>query len=210
MARSKNKYLQIFAWSLSAVVVMVAFVAWGQSLRWQFSNITLYKFFPLLGLLAFSLMWSHYIVSAVRQYADVEKKLLQTYIEVTGWVVLALIVLHPGLLEWQLLKDGFGWPPGSVLNNYVAPSFKIFAVFGMVSLLLFLAYELRRWYGDKSWWKYIAYATDLAMVLIIFHSLKLGRNLQTGWLRSVWFFYGFSFLISVVYMYYLKFSKTKD
>ena len=59
-------------------------------------------------------MWAHYIVSATRQQLGIDKRVLHTYIEVTGWLVLILIILHPGLLEWQLFHDGLGLPPGSV------------------------------------------------------------------------------------------------
>jgi hypothetical protein len=204
---TKKSYLQAFAWSLSALVAVLAITAWGQELHWKFAHLSVYSFFPVLGLLAFSLMWCHYTVSAARQYLAVDKKALHTYIEVTGWIVLALIIFHPGLLEWQLFKDGFGLPPGSVLDNYVTPSLKLFAVFGMVALLLFLAYELRRWYEDRSWWKYVSYATDAAMILIIFHSLKLGTTLQHGWLRMVWLFYALTFVIALTYIYVKKFSK---
>ena len=206
---NKKAYLQIFAWSLSTLVVLIAFLAWGQGLRWHFNHMTAYSLFPLLGLMAFSLMWTHYIVSASRQQLGIDKKVLHSYIEVTGWIVLVLILLHPGLLEWQLFHDGFGLPPGSVLNNYVAPSLKLFAVFGMVSLLLLLAYELRRWYEDRSWWQYIAYATDLAMILLFIHALKLGTNLQSGWLRGVWLFYGATLVVCLGLMYGRKFSKPK-
>ena len=206
---NKKIYLQIFAWSLSSLVAVLAIIGWADSLSWQFNHLNIYSFFPVLGLVAFSLMWSHYIVSATRQYIGIDKKALHNYIEVTGWFVLALILLHPGLLELQLFKDGFGLPPGSVLNNYVAPTMKVFAVFGMVSLLMFLAYELRRWYEDRSWWKYVGYATDLAMLLILIHALKLGTSLQHGWLRGLWLFYGLTLVVAMTYIYVRKFSKPK-
>ncbi len=204
---TKDVKLQIFAWSLSALVVLLAFLGWGQGLHWQFGHLSVYSFFPLLGLMAFSIMWSHYIISAARQHFLIDKSVLKTYIEVTGWIVLILILLHPGLLEWQLSKDGFGLPPCSVLNNYVAASLRLFAVFGFIGLFLMLAYELRRWFSQKSWWQYLGYAIDAGTLLLFFHSLKLGQNLQHGWLKVVWLFYGISLVLALSYMYYLKFSK---
>jgi len=205
---NKTNLLKIFAWSVSGIVLVLAVIAWGQRLSWHLSKMTSYDLFPLFGLTAFSLMWAHYIVSAIRQYLGVDKKVLHTYIEATSLVVLLAIFAHPGLLEWQLWRDGSGLPPNSVLH-YVGPGLKVFAVFGMVSLLVFLAYELRRWYGDQSWWQYVGYATDTAMLLIIVHSFKLGHTLQSGWLRIVWIFYAASLVLAMAYTYSKRFSSQK-
>ncbi len=209
MFKSKTTSLQIFAWTLSTIAGLLALLAWGQGVHWKVWHISTFRLFPLFGLLAFSLMWSHYIVSAVRQYLGIDKKYLHTYIEVTSLLVLAAIFAHPGLLEWQLWRDGFGLPPGSVLQHYVAPSLRLSAVLGMVSLLVFLAYELRRWYSDRSWWQYVGYATDIAMIAIFIHSLKLGTTLQHGWLRAVWYSYGVTLLAALSYIYYRKFTNAK-
>ncbi len=200
--------LRIFAWSLSSVAALVAVIAWGQDVQWHIAGLSTYRLFPLFGLLAFSLMWSHYIVSMARQQLGLKKEVLHRYFEATSLAVLTVILAHPGLLEWQLLRDGFGWPPGSVLDHYVAPSLKIFAVLGMVSLLVFLTYELRRWYAERPWWQYVGYATDAAMVAIFIHSLKLGTQLQHGWLRMVWYFYGLSLAVALGYLYYYKLQAT--
>ena len=200
-------WLQVFAWSLSSATVLLAILAWGSGLHWRFEHISSYNLFPVFGLIAFSLMWCHYIVSVVRKYLGIEKKHLHTYIESTSLVVLVAIFAHPGLLEWQLWRDGFGLPPGNVLQHYVAPSLRVSAVLGMVSLLVFLTYELRRWYSDRSWWRYINYATDIAMLMIFLHGIKLGRTLQASWLRGVWLFYGVTLVLALTYIYSKKFSK---
>ena len=80
----------------------------------------------------------------------------------------------------------------------------------MVSLAVLLVYELRRWYEDKQWWQYISYATDAAMILLLIHALKLGHNLQTGWLRIVWLFYGVTLILALGYIYNRKFSKPNN
>ncbi len=201
----KTRYVQVFAWSLSVLVAILAFVAWGQGILWQFSGLGSYQLFPLFGLLAFSLMWSHYIASVARQHFKVDKEALRTYFEVTSFAVLCAILVHPGLLAWQLWRDGVGLPPGSELL-YVDPKHKIFILFGMTALLIFLAYEFRRVFHDKSWWKYVQYLSDVAMVLIFLHSLKLGSQLQTGWLVPIWYFYGVTLFICLGYIYYQKYQ----
>ncbi len=200
-ARAPAQRLQIFAWSLSALVSLLAILVWGSNARWRLSHLSTYQLFPLFGLLAFSIMWSHYIVAAVRMLAKIDKQVLKTYISVTGWAVLIIIFLHPGLLTWQLWRDGFGLPPGSVLKDYVAPALGYAAVIGMVSFFVFLAYELHRWFSKRPWWAVIGYLTDLAMFAIFYHSLKLGTQLQHGWYRYVWWFYGLTLLGAIIYLY---------
>lgn len=189
------------AWILGGIVSLIAFMNWGQGIDWQFSTITAYSLFPLFGLLAFSLMWTHYIVGALRRKMAVDKSVVKDYFAITGWVVLLLICLHPGLLWFQLWRDGFGFPPSSYLNNYVAPTLKWAAMLGTASLLMFLAFEFKRWFSKKKWWVVIEYANVAAMFAILVHGLKLGTNLQTGPLRGVWIFYGVTLVISLVYIY---------
>ena len=202
--QGKTLLLKTFAWSLGALVVVVAFMAWAESIRWRVFRVDSYQLFPLFGLLAFSVMWSHYIVSAVRQYLDIAKAELKNYIEITSFLVLAALFLHPGLLVWQLWRDGFGLPPGSYLQNYVSPMLRWAALLGTVSLFIFFAYELRRRYSERQWWSYVRVATDLAMIAVFVHGLKLGRNLQSGWLESVWYVYGVTLLAAMAYTYWLR------
>jgi len=201
--------LQIGAWSLSFIVTVLAVLAWGQGQRWQIAHISPYNLFPLFGLMAFSMMWSHYVAAALRVYLGVEKEQLKTYFESTSIFVLVCILLHPGLLIWQLFRDGFGLPPNSYLHNYVAPSAEWAALFGTVSLIIFLAYEFHRIYDKKPWWKYVQYASDVAMILIFIHALRLGRQLGMGWFRMVWWLYGVTLVGSIVYMYATKLTNRK-
>src|SRR3989344_5422163 len=96
------KQLNIFAWGLSFAAIALAILAWGQTYEWDVIGISTYLLFPLFGLLAFSLMWSHYIASALRQYLKIDKSALHNYLEITSLLVLVFILLHPGLLTWQL------------------------------------------------------------------------------------------------------------
>jgi hypothetical protein len=199
--------LRLGAWGLTVLVAITAIVAWGQANRWQVAHISSYNLFPIFGLLAFSIMWSHYIAAAGRQYFGVAKEQLKSYFEITSLVVLGCILLHPGLLIWQLFRDGFGLPPGSYLHNYVAPSLGWAALLGTLSFGIFLAYEFRRVYSTKRWWRFVQYASDLAMGLIFIHALALGRQLRPGWFRVVWWMYGVSLLAALAYLYATKKSK---
>lgn len=205
-----DQRLQCAAWVLSTVVTIVAFVAWGQGLSWRLSGVSTYRIFPLFGLLAFSLMWTHYIASAARQYLKIDKYVLKKYFEITSLVVLFCIILHPGLLVWQLWRDGLGLPPGSYLNNFVSKSNEWAALIATLSLLIFLTYELHRWFSKRKWWKVVQYASDFAMVLIFIHGLKLGKQLHSGWFRVIWWGYGVSLVATLVFIRSIKSKSTGD
>ena len=182
--------LRLIAWSLAAGSSSLAIIAWGQSLHWELSTLSIYQFFPVLGLLAFSLMWSHFMVGWLRRRWHQEKTVVHGYFEITSWVVLAALLLHPGLLAWQLWRDGFGLPPNSYLEHYVSPELGWIIWLGIVSLTAFLLFELRRVYQTARWWPFIASLSDIAILLIWYHGYRLGGNLQSGWFKMVWFVYG--------------------
>lgn len=196
------------AWGVSVGAVVLAVLAWGQGNSWQLSGISTYQLFPLFGLLAFSLMWVHYVMAALRLHFGIEKAVLKSYFEVTSLAVLVAVLLHPALLAWQLWRDGLGLPPASELN-YLGPNMKASIVIGMVSLTVFLAYELRRIFDQKSWWKFVQYASDLAILLIVLHSLKLGSQLRSGWYLTVWYFYALTLIVSLAYIYSKKLKNHK-
>lgn len=192
--------LRVASFMLTGLVCIIAFIGWGSMNSWQFNNLTLYTIFPLFGLLAFSILWCQYAVLSSMKFFKVTGKELSQYFEVTGWIFLIAIFLHPGLLVWQLWRDGFGLPPESYLNNYVAPGLAWAVLLGTLSFLIFLSYELRRWFSGRSWWKFFTYASDIAALAILVHSLRLGGALQSGWFRYIWLFYGLTLIISLYYL----------
>lgn len=152
-------------------------------------------------------MWAHYIVGASRRMVSVDKKQLKPYFSVTGWAVFVLILLHPFLLWVQLYRDGFGLPPSSYMNSYIAPSLKWAALFGVFSLIMFIAFETKHWFDKKGWWPVIEYGNVIAMFAIIAHALALGSNLQQGWYRTLWFWYAITLFVSIFYIYYKDVKK---
>lgn len=193
--------LNTLAWVLTAASVGAAFVAWASTWRWHLTGLTVYQIFPIFGLIAFSTMWCQYVISAVGTVSRAERNTFRQYFRVTGFMVLAAIMLHPGLLIWQLWRDGFGLPPESYLQHYVAPGLRWVALVGTVCLLIFLAYELRYKFGNRSWWRYMNYLVDIAVLAIFYHGLRLGSQLLGGWFRGVWIFYGIVLIIVLLYGY---------
>ncbi|HWT55443.1 MAG TPA: hypothetical protein VN031_00230 [Candidatus Microsaccharimonas sp.] len=128
---------------------------------------------------------------------------LHQFFRWTGYAVLVLIVMHPGLLIYQRFRDGFGLPPHSY-ETYVAPSMAWITLLGSVSLLVFLAFELKRWFASKNWWKYVLYLNDLAMIAIFYHGLELGTQTHIMWFKYVWWFYGITLFITLLHTYIVR------
>ena len=193
-------HLPLLAAVLSGTVCAVAFVAWGGINGWQVVGISTYDLFPLFGLLAFSLLWSLYVAAAAQQYLKADSPALENYFVVAGYFVLLTILLHPSLLVFQLWRDGFGLPPGSYLENYVAPNLGWAATLGAAAFAAFMAYELRRLVKSDRWKTWMVYPSDIAMLAVLIHGLQLGGELQTGWFHTVWWFYGAAYAGCVFYL----------
>jgi hypothetical protein len=194
--------------TLNLAVVIIAVFAWGSLYDWHINSI--YGFFPLLGLLAFSLMWTHYVAAAVnRQYNNAFD--LRKYYEWTGWVVIVLVVLHPVLLWYALFRDGLGLPPGSYLA-YVGKAMHSAALLGTAALIIFIAYEFKPWVQKTRFLPVLVGLNDLAMFFIFIHARRLGGSLQLNWFHTLWTFYGIVLIVCILQRLYFirkKVSFTK-
>lgn len=192
--------LSWIGWGLAALVNLLAIYVWGTSFQWRFSDLNTYLIFPVLGLIGFSTMWTHYIVDFIKTFRPADT---QRYFSVTSWIVLAAILLHPGLLIYQRFRGGYGLPPHSY-ETYVAPGLGWITLLGSISLLIFLAYEFRRTFDHRPWWKYVLYLNDLAMLAIFYHGLRLGTQLRSGWFVVIWYIYGLSLVYVLAFKYAQK------
>jgi len=192
-------------WALSIIVAGLAVFVWGDSLAWRFSDLSIYQVFPLLGLLAFSIMWSHYMAGFMHK-TFLKNVTYGRYYLWTSYAVLVAILLHPGLLAYQRYRDGFGLPPSSE-TSYVMPGLGWIVVLGMTSLLVFLAFELHRWFDKKSWWQVVPRLGDAAMVAIFYHGLRLGTQTHITWFRTIWIIYGVTLILVLLYSYALRIRK---
>jgi hypothetical protein len=193
-----KKGFQLFTWVLAVVVIGLAALAWSE-VRLTGRTLSAYDVFPILGLSAFSLMWTHYTTDAVRRRLKLDSNALKQYFAVTSSIVLVLILLHPTIFLAQLYIDGFGLPPFSYWDVYTGFTQRIALLLGTLSLLAFLSFELYRWFKKKSWWRYIEYANIAAMAAIFYHALTLGGELGLSWFRTIWFVYGCTLVVAVVY-----------
>lgn len=199
---NKDKLFARGLWALGAVTILLAVVVWADQ-RLNGGNFSAYTLFPVLGLSAFSLMWTHYVWGGVKRIFNL-KISVKGYMSLTRTLVFALILMHPGILLFSLWVDGFGLPPGSYEQVYPLGYMKFAIFLGLVSLVIFMSFELKRFIDKKSYWKYVEYANSVAMLLIFYHALQLGGELAVGWYKAIWYFYGVTLLgsLGVIYCYH--------
>lgn len=194
--KSPSRTIAVMEWFTGGLTVMLAVIAWLQTTP----GANIYDIFPVFGLIAFGLMWTHFIFGAVRKYYKVESKEGSPFQVSSMAVVLMLIILHPGLLWYGLYRDGFGLPPLSTLQVYSSEA--VYILMGLIGLTIFLTYELRRSFQNSSWWRYVEQAQIVGMVLIFVHALMIGGTLSIDWYRAIWWLYGVLLFTSVVYAWW--------
>ena len=189
--------MPVVTWSVFGLTTLVALIGWREAGA-QLTSV--YRLFPLLGLLAFSTMWGHYVAWSLRVYSGADPQSYGLYSRITSILVLVLILLHPLLLILKLQADGAGLPPASYAA-YVAPGRVGFVYLGMLSLGVFLLYETKKWLKKyRIIWQAVLVANHLAMFGIIVHALSLGSDVQSTFLYVVWYFYGISLLAMFGYL----------
>jgi hypothetical protein len=183
------------AWGLFGLSVTITTFAWASAVDFRISDLNAFGWFPLFGLIAWTTMATHYFSGAIRiKNPKVEKPRL--YKKITGYTVLAGILLHPGILAVELFKNGAGLPPTSFLDfrPALAPSIMM----GSVALMVFLSFEIFERLQNKpiisKYWYLISLSQTYAMILIFLHGLSLGNSLGETWFRFVWLIYGIALI----------------
>lgn len=195
-----SQILFLGSWLLGGLTILLALSVWWPATK----NLNTYSLFPVFGLIAFGLMWTHYITGAFRRYLGLPKETLTRYFQITSYIVLFCILIHPFLIDYQLYLDGFGLPPNSLFEVYTQTIQQTAILVGVVSLTFFLLYELHRFFSDRTWWRYVEWANIAAMFGILWHGFTLGGELRQPWFQVIWGFYTVSLIAALVYTEYSK------
>jgi len=192
-----------------AIVMLIPVYFWLSLISWNLSSVNLYYLFPLLGMLAFSLMWIQTVVGTFdNKFGQIFS--LERFYSITGLSVLILFVSHPLLASFAQWRSGSGLLLQS-LFNLVESDNKIFLILGMTAFTIFILYEfvprlskfdiIRKIAPVFQWLSY------LGVILVWIHSINLGTHLQTGALKYIWMFYGISAIAMFLYsQVYLRFA----
>ncbi len=196
-----------FPWILALIVIGAAKLLWIQTYGFTFPS-DLFSLFPYLGILAWSLMWTHYVIGEFRRWNPRLPK-NELYSKVTGILVFILILLHPGILWFAQYQRGAGLPPLSAYS-YAGQAGALAVTLGLIAWVLFLSYDLLEKFKQKpliarSWWL-VNITQSVAMLFILKHSFELGSDLQTGWFRTYWVVLGTAFLPMMLHVHWYDFK----
>ncbi len=188
------------AWLLLSAVILIPLFLWLTIYQWR-PVISPLAVFPLLGVWAWSIMWTHYVYGALHIQFPRTFAVQHTYDRLSAWLVLLLIILHPALLAWEQKNQLSILPPES-FYAYVSPSLELYILFGSVGLLLFLSYEffnrLRTKPLLRRHWFWVSLSQVGAMILIFVHGLRIGQTVLSGWGEVYWFVLGVSLLPALI------------
>ncbi len=197
MTKTNLDKFQTTEWALGISISLIMIVAWTVNRNILGGSLSAYDIFPLFGLLAFGLMWSHYVLGSIRRTMGLKRQDNSQYWKISTGLVLFSLIAHPLILNSALISEGLGLPPASYEAAYGTKA--IILLLGSAALVIFLAFELRHWFRDRSWWKYVDGAQVFAMAAIFIHALILGRELTMIWFVIIWWLMGVSLVASIVY-----------
>lgn len=167
------------------------------NISWSFNPISIFNLSPLFGLLAFTLLWLHAVSgvfeSWLRKYINFDR-----YVQITSGIIFISLILHPLFL---LIPANFNF---SQIFTYG----KIYIWLAIIGWFLLITYDigkiLRKYNFFSKNWNKILLVSTIGFLLIFFHSLGIGDDLQTGPLRIIWIFYGITAIFATIYTYGIK------
>lgn len=175
------------------IFVHIRNVSWGDSSL-------LGNLFPIFGLLAFTLLWLHAMCGVFWEWlcTRFSLKTMEAFVRWTALVIFFSIILHPLSLLVLIKFDIPGLFSHSPLPMYL----------GLFGLILLLTYDIGKLFKKYEFftrnWTKILIISNIGFILIFFHSLQVGSDLQTGFMRGLWIFYGITAIIAIVYTYAFK------
>jgi hypothetical protein len=158
--------------------------------------------FPLVGLYAFTFVWSQLMIGANLWFLRRLIPSLTHFHRSQGIAVLFFALLHPLLL---LVGVGFN---DYLKMEFVDPTLKLFVWLGEIQLLLILitvcSALLRRRTWMRRWWRRIHLANYMVFFSAWLHSWYLGSDIQSTDLRWLWIFFGSTATLSILVKLWMR------
>ncbi len=159
----------------------------------------LFEIFPIFGLVAFLLLWTHavsgFVETPIRRWSN---RLFDEYVYWSALVILVCIILHPLLL---LIATHFNF---TAIFGFGEP----YVWLGISGWVLLISYDITKpWRSHRNFaqhWRKVLILSNIGFVLIFFHSLNLGDDFHSGPLHWLWIFFGVSAIAGILYTYGFK------
>ena len=186
--------------SIKPLVVLFALVAvllpqWIHIRNVSWDAALLPNIFPIFGLLAATLLWLHAISGAFEEWLR-ERFDFDAFVHWTALAILVSIILHP--LLFLILID---FNLGVIFSS-------IPLILGMIAFLLLITYDIGKALKRHSFfvrhWRKILIISNIGFLLTFIHALEVGSDLQEGFMRGLWIFYGITALLAIIYTYGIK------
>jgi hypothetical protein len=187
-----------FHWILLGGIYIVTILLWALTLPRDLNSISIYQFFPILGILAWTTMWAQYVATTAVAYGATRNPQFARW---TGHIVLLLIILHPSIFLVQRFLDTGLLPPESY-TTYVGPFHTWAVAIAIAALAVFLSYGIfrrfRRTLLDRRIWPYVGVLQASAMVAIFIHGLVIGTSMNGGFFAIWWWLLGIALVPCLV------------
>lgn len=185
-------WLVIFAWIVYAYFVHRVGLAIIP--RRTFETIAAY-YFPLVGLIAFFLVWTQIMLGSMRQRWQRLFPGIVRWHRRIGIFVLLFALLHP-----LLLLSGVGWNT-FFRQAYATPALVAWIWIGEIQLLFLIVTTLTALAARARWlqrrWRAVHLLNYAVFCLVWLHSWFLGTDVQQTSLRWLWYFFAGTFLVAV-------------
>ena len=174
------------AWVLFGMVSIVSIFLWLMTLSRSVTS--MYQFFPILGVLAWTTMWVHYVTNSIGKPVNNRR-----FTKWTGRIVLLLIVMHPSIFLVQRFIDTGLLPPASYVS-YVGSLRAWAVVIAIAALATFLLYDVLKRFRRKlivrGIWPYLSLLQAGAMIAIFVHGFTLGTSMNSAYFVLWWILLG--------------------
>lgn len=160
--------------------------------------------FPLVGLYAFTLVWTQLILgSSAAPWRKIFPAITKIHRRV-GTFTFLFALLHPGLMILAFGPDFLGY-------RFLDPTLTLFAYAGTIAILIISLTALTAifWRVNfiRRYWRTVHYLNYVTFALVWYHSWNIGSDVQTTNLKWLWLFFGTSAIFSLTWRLLRSFSR---
>lgn len=186
----------LFVFGIAVALSVTAIAAWAEPFQGRLWPMSPYAASPLFDMLAFCFLVTYVLTLCLQPWLGAHGRQL---VRILACITLVMLLLHPGLLFWQLWRDGFGLPPMSYLHFYTEDQLVgvVFGAAGYLLTALALVYGLRR----------TAVASRAVTVLLcigaagmFWYSLLNNVFVQESWFAGLWIVLGSCSLLGMIWL----------